>query len=97
MYFYGITVIIICKLLEVVQSNTIKLMANFKNHLHTLSKTKKQFFEFHHFWRKHRGRAGHIVLKKRKILGQQKFLADVVAGRSKNRPNDNFDHIVPPS
>ena len=35
--------------------------------------------------------------KKSKILGQQKFLADGVAGGSKNRPSNNFGHIVLPS
>jgi hypothetical protein len=48
---------------EVVKSNTIILMADSNNHLHTLSK-KKCFFEFHHFWRKQRG-VGHQVLKKK--------------------------------
>ena len=93
MHFYGITVIIICKFFEVVKSNTMILMTDCNNHLHTLSK-KKNFFEFRHFWRK-KGGAGHQVLKKSTILGQQKFLTDGVARGSKNRPSDNLGHIVP--
>ena len=63
-----------CKCFEDVKSNTIILMTECNNHLHTLSK-KKLFFEFHHFWRKQKG--GHVTNgKKRTFLGQQKFLAE---------------------
>ena len=96
MHFYSITVVIICKFFEVVKSNIIILMADCNNYLHTLSK-KKLFFWISSFLAKIKGGAGHQVPKKSKILGQQKFLADGVAGGSKNRPSDNFGHIVPPS
>ena len=84
MHFFGITVVVICKFLELVKSNTIILIPDCNNHLHTLSKIKKNF-EFHHFWRKQRG-AGHLVRKKHTFLGQQKFLADGVAGDPKIWP-----------
>ncbi len=87
---------IICKFLEVVKSNTIILMHDCNNHLHTLSK-KNKVLNFIIFGENKGGGAGHQVPKKSKILGQQKFLADGVAGGSKNRPSDNFGHIVPPS
>ena len=77
--------VIICKFLEVVKSNTIILMPDCNKHLHTLSKKKKSF-EFHHFWRKQRGGAGHLVQKKHTFLGRQKFLADGVAGSPKIWP-----------
>ena len=41
MHFFGITVVIICKFVEVVKSNAIILMPDCNNHLHTLSKKKK--------------------------------------------------------
>ena len=44
--------------------------------------------------KKIKGGAGHQVPKKRNLVGRQKFLADGVAGGYKNRPSDNFDHIV---
>jgi len=44
-----------------------------------------------------RGGRSPSAQKKNKILGQQKFLADGVAGGSKNRPSNNFGHIVLPS
>ena len=94
MHFYSITVVIICKFFEVVKSNIIILMADCNNYLHTLSK-KKIVFWISSFLAKTKGGAGHQVPKKRKILGQQKFLADGMAWRSKNQPNDNFGHIVP--
>ena len=44
MHFFGITVVIICKFLEVVKSNIIILIAGCNNYLHTLSKKKKFFW-----------------------------------------------------
>ena len=87
--------VIICNFFEVVKSNIIILMADCNNYLHTLSK-KKTFLNFIIFG-ENKGGAGHQVPKKSKILGQQKFLADGVAGGSKNRLSDYFGHIVPPS
>ena len=69
MHFFGITVAIICKFFEVVKSNII-LMTDCNNHLHTLS--KKNVFEFHHFWRKQRG-ASHLVAKKKQFFGLTKI------------------------
>ena len=40
MHFFGITVVIICKFLEVVKSNTRILMPDCNNHSHTLKKKK---------------------------------------------------------
>ena len=85
MHFFGITVIIICKFLKVVKSNTIILIPDCNNHLHTLSK-KKIFFWISSFLAKIKGGAGHQVPKKSKILGRQKFLADGVAGGPKIWP-----------
>ena len=45
MHFFGITVVIICKFFEVVKSNTIILMVDCNNYLHTSSK-KKLFLNF---------------------------------------------------
>ena len=85
MHFFGITVVIICKFLEVVKSNTIILMPDCNNNLHTLSKKKKNF-RISSFLAKTKGGAGHLVRKKHTFLGRQKFLADGVAGCPKICP-----------
>ena len=41
------------------------------------------------------GGAGDLVGEKGTFLGRQKFLADGVAGKSKNWPSANLAHIVP--
>ena len=85
MHFFGITVVVICKFLEVVKSNTIILIPDCNNHLHTLSKIKKKIW-ISSFLAKTKGGAGHLVRKKHTFLGQQKFLADGVAGDPKIWP-----------
>ena len=84
MHFFGITVVIICKFLEVVKSNTIILIPDCNNHLHTLG-VKKKVLNFIIFG-ENKGGAGHLVRKKHTFLGRQKFLADGVAGGPKIWP-----------
>ena len=73
----GITLVIICKLFEIIKGSIIILSVDCNTHLHTLSKNKKKF-ECNHYWRKQRG-AGHQVGGKCSFGGRQKFLADGVA------------------
>jgi len=65
-------------------------------YVHTLNK-KKFFFFASPLSKKIKGGAGHQVGEKRNFLGRQKFLADGVAGGSKNRPGVKFGHIPCPS
>ena len=59
-------------------------------------KQKKNFFFRKSIIKKNKGGgAGDLVGGKRTFLGSQKFLADGVAGKSKNWPSANFAHIVP--
>ena len=77
MHFYSITVVIICKIFEVVKSNIIILMADCYNYLHTFSKI---FFCLDLIiFGENKGGGRHQVLKKSKIWGQQKFVADGLA------------------
>ena len=48
MHFYGITVVIISKLCEVMKSETKIVLINYNTHVHTLSK-KIIFFELYHY------------------------------------------------
>ena len=82
MHIYGITVVIISKLCEVMKSETKIVLINYNTHVHTLSK-KIFFFWISSFLAKTKGGAGHLVPKKRTFLGRQKFLADYVAGGPK--------------
>ena len=57
---------------------------------------QKMFFLFRKsIIKKNKGEAGDLVGEKRTFLGRQKFLANGVAGISKNWPSANFAHIVP--
>ena len=84
---------IICKSFEVIKSHIIILSVDCNTHLHTLIK-KFFFFWILSFSAKTKEGAGHQVGEKRNFLGRQKFLADGVAGRSKNRPGANFGHVA---
>ena len=74
------------------KSYIMRLSLDYNTHLHTLSKKEKNLNEI--IIKKNKGGAGHQVPKKHNFLRRQKFLADGMAGVPKNRPSDNFDHIV---
>ena len=63
-------------------------------YVHTLNK-KKFFFFASPLSKKIKGGGRWPSGGKRTFLGRQKFLADGVAGKSKNWPSANFAHIVP--
>ena len=71
MHFFGITVVIICKFFEVVKSNTIILMTDCNNHLHTFSK-KTFVFWISSFLAKTKG-GSHLVPKKVKFWANTNF------------------------
>jgi len=48
MHFYGITVVIISKICEVMKSETKIVLVDYNTHVHALSK-KTMFFEFYHY------------------------------------------------
>ena len=59
-------------------------------------KEKNKMFCSRSTSQKNKGTGG-LVLKKSKIWEWQKFLANGVIGESKNRPGENFGHIVHPT
>ena len=72
-----------------------KLVGFLQTHVLTLRKKEKKFF-VRSFSKKINGGAGHLMPKKRKILGRQKFLAEISAGMAGNRPDENFGCTSPP-
>ena len=66
----------------------------FSKYICSYLKQKKIFFR-KSIIKKNKGGAGDLVGEKRTFLGRQKFLANGVAGKSKNWPSANFAHIVP--
>ena len=60
-----------------------------KTDVYTLHKKNNIFFQ-NSFSEKIKG-AGHLLVQKLKILGQQKFLAHGVAGCPENGPDQCFD------
>ena len=63
-------------------------------YVHTLNLKKKNFFYASPLSKKIKGGAGDLVGEKGTFLGRQKFLADGMAGKSKNWPSANLAHIV---
>ena len=95
MHFFGITVVIICKFLEVVKSNTIILMPDSNNHLFTLSKKKKKFW-ISSFLAKIKGGKSHNA------KNEQNFAPTEISGRKSGRRIQNSagyiirPHFIPP-
>ena len=71
MHFYSITEVIICKLFEVVKSNTTILMTDCNNHLHTLS--KNIFILSFIIFGENKGGESHLVPKKAKFWANRNF------------------------
>ena len=65
----------------------------FSKYICSYLKQKKIFFFRKSIIKKNKG-GGDLVGEKCTFFGRQKFLADGVAGRSKNRPGANFGHIA---
>ena len=89
MNFYGITVVIICKVFEVVKSNIIILMADCNNYLHTLSKKKKVFLNFIIFGENKGGRQVTKCPKKASFFGRKIIYIFLIFFSSQEKPVEN--------